>query len=283
MIVLKTKSDILQYIYTERRKNNVQVGFVPTMGALHEGHLSLIEVSKQENDLTVCSIFINPTQFNDLSDFEKYPKNFDQDIAFLDEIGCDVVFLPNASEMYSKKAMLSFNFGPLENVMEGAHREGHFNGVALVVSKLFHIVQPDRAYFGQKDLQQCAVIYQLIEDLSFNIKLVRCPIIREKNGLAMSSRNQRLTAKQKEEAKVLSETLTLTQSIIQKTNDIDQALNKAKDFLLKVPSFKLEYLEIVDASTLQPIKNYTNDQEIAVCIAGFLGEVRLIDNIVFEG
>ncbi len=283
MIVLKTRSEVLQYIHTERRKNNIQVGFVPTMGALHKGHLSLIETSTQENDLTVCSIFVNPTQFNESSDFEKYPRDFDQDITLLESVQCDVLFLPQASEMYSKKAVLSFNFGALENVMEGTHREGHFNGVALVVSKLFNIIQPNRTYFGQKDLQQCAIIHQLIEDLSFNIELIRCPIIREENGLAMSSRNRRLTTKEQEEAKVLYQALELTKSIIQETQNIDQAVTEAKQLLSRTPALQLEYLEVVDATTLQSISDKLKNVEIAICIAAFLGEVRLIDNLVFKG
>lgn len=283
MIVLTTKSEITQYIQQKRLQNKLTIGFVPTMGALHQGHLSLIQLSKAENDITICSIFVNPTQFNVVSDFEKYPRNFEKDIQLLTQNACDVLFLPTVEEIYPQKAVLTFNFGTLEQVMEGVHRPNHFNGVGLVVSKLFHIVQPTRAYFGQKDLQQCAIITQLVQDLSFPIEIKRCPIVREENGLAMSSRNQRLNNEQREQASVLFQCLNLAKSIIEDTKSIEKALEETIIQLKKYPFLKLEYLEIVDAISLQPLQKIQKGEEIAICIAVFMGEIRLIDNIVFVG
>lgn len=283
MIVLTTKSEITHYIQQKRLKNGLNIGFVPTMGALHEGHLSLIKLSKEENDRTICSIFINPTQFNQTSDFEKYPKNFTKDILLLEKSGCDILFLPSVEEMYPTKSVITFDFGLLERVMEGVHRPNHFNGVGVVVSKLFNIIQPTRAYFGQKDLQQCAIITQLINDLAFPIEIKRCPIIREENGLAMSSRNQRLSLEQKEQASFLYKSLLQTKSLLQQTKSIEQTLIEVKKQLQQSSFLKLEYLEIVDTISLQSLKKIEKGQEVAICIAVYMGEIRLIDNLIFVG
>ncbi|MFC5270867.1 pantoate--beta-alanine ligase [Adhaeribacter terreus] len=255
------------------------IGFVPTMGALHEGHLELIRASVAENDVTVCSIFVNPTQFNNAEDFRLYPRIEQEDAALLENANCTYLFLPSAAEMYPAPAKTNFNFGELETVMEGAHRPGHFNGVALIVSKLFHVVQPHKAYFGQKDLQQYAIIRQLVTDLNFNLKLVRFPIVREASGLAMSSRNRRLTPEQLQIAPQLYKTLCLAAEKLQ-NGSLSEAKSAAEAHLQNYPEVKLEYFEIADANTLQPLTELKLEQEVALCLAAFLGEVRLIDNLV---
>ncbi|MBK0403497.1 pantoate--beta-alanine ligase [Adhaeribacter sp. BT258] len=256
-----------------------RIGFVPTMGALHEGHLELIRASVAENDVTVCSIFVNPTQFNNAEDFRLYPRIEQEDAVMLENARCTYLFLPAAAEMYPAPAKVNFNFGELETVMEGAHRPGHFNGVALIVSKLFHVVQPHKAYFGQKDLQQYAIIKQLVTDLDFNLNLVRFPIVREKSGLAMSSRNRRLTPEQLEIAPELYKTLCLAEEKLQ-NGSLSEAKSAAEAYLKNYPEIKLEYFEIADANTLQPLTELKPGHEVALCLAAFLGEIRLIDNLV---
>jgi len=255
------------------------IGLVPTMGALHEGHLSLIDFSKNENDLTICSIFVNPTQFNNPNDLQNYPRRLENDLFFLEKAGCDVVFAPSDSEIYPKKPSLKIHFGQTEESMEGAFRPGHFNGVGIVVAKLFNIVQPDRAYFGQKDLQQCAVVSRLIDDLSFPVELRRCPTVRETDGLAMSSRNLLLDKQQRQIAPKLHEALQITAQSLRAEKDLEKARQKGIDFLKKDENFKIEYLEVVDSQTLSQIANFENT-DLAVCVAASLGNVRLIDNIL---
>ena len=257
------------------------IGFVPTMGALHAGHLSLISRAKETCDVVVCSIYINPTQFNNKKDLVNYPRTVDTDLELLKKANCDIVFLPNDQVMYPMPTRLTFNFGYLETMMEGKFRPGHFNGVATVVSKLFHMVNPDTAFFGQKDLQQFAVIRQMVADLSFSIKLVSCPILRENNGLAMSSRNMRLNAEQKESASILYQTLqqarkwTLQSPIAQVKQAVEDKLSKSK-------VVQLEYFEIVDSQTLEPVKDIALHKQISLCIAAYVGEVRLIDNMLLN-
>lgn len=276
MEVIKTTSEMLEYTVSQRRS----VGLVPTMGALHEGHLSLIRQSKSENVLSVCSIFVNPIQFNNPNDFAKYPNTLDNDMAMLENTGCDLVFAPSAKEMYQSLPLLKFDFGHLETVMEGAFRPGHFNGVAIVVSKLFHLTRPTVAYFGQKDLQQTLVVKRLVEDLGFPISLKICPTMREKDGLAMSSRNVRLTPALRSIAPILYQQLTLIRDGIQNRFAILDLKNKAMEVIEQLPTVKLEYLEIADAASLLPINDsYTGD--VAICIAAYFDDVRLIDNIVF--
>ena len=188
----------------------VSVGLIPTMGALHQGHISLVEASKKENSITVCSIYVNPKQFNNRTDFVKYPRTLEKDIQILGDVGCDVVFNPDDAEMYAEASQLSIDFGSLDKILEGKFRPGHFSAVAVVVSKLFNIIQPDRAYFGQKDFQQVIVISRLIEELKFDVKLVRLPIVREYDGLAMSSRNMRLNADERRQSVSLFECLKQT-------------------------------------------------------------------------
>ncbi|WP_207433769.1 pantoate--beta-alanine ligase [Sabulibacter ruber] len=280
MLQLSSLSDIRQHTEMLRQQGQ-RIGFVPTMGALHEGHLSLIRAAKSQNDVTVCSVFVNPVQFNNPEDYRLYPRLLDKDAEMLAQEGCDVLFAPVAEEMYRQKARLTFDFGELERVMEGAHRPGHFNGVATVVSKLFHLVKPHQAFFGQKDLQQFAIIQQLVLDLSFDLELICFPIIREEDGLAMSSRNRRLTPEQRSIAPKLYEALQLLRTKLQ-TSSVEEAKKETEAFLGQFPEIRLEYLEVVHAQTLQPVPEVSGGTPVALCLAAFLGEVRLIDNLLLN-
>ncbi|HTF80709.1 MAG TPA: pantoate--beta-alanine ligase [Cytophagales bacterium] len=256
-----------------------RVAFVPTMGALHEGHLHLVKEAKKDADLVVVSIFVNPLQFNNPVDLEKYPHTLDQDTQYLQSVGCDVLFVPNAQEMYPHKPSMQFNFGSLELVMEGKFRPGHFNGVAIVVSKLFHMVQPHMAYFGQKDFQQCAVIKTLIADLSFPIQMVTVPTVRTSSGLAMSSRNQRLSPEGLEKAAQIYAGLQKAKNTLVQHGTLSEASEKVVE-TVTAAGIHVEYVEIVDALTLLPPT--VDTMQLVICFAGFLEEVRLIDNIIVE-
>ena len=281
---MKQISDLkeIQHISSEARKKNLTIGFVPTMGALHEGHLQLIRAAVTANDIVICSIFVNPTQFNNQDDYNKYPRLLDADAALLAASGCHYLFVPEATAMYPQQPITQFSFSLLENVMEGAHRPGHFNGVATVVSKFFHLVQPHKAYFGQKDLQQFAIVRQFVTDLNFNLELICYPIVREADGLAMSSRNRRLTAEQRQLAPQLYKALQLAEQMTNPTNQPETVKQAALDYLKKYPEIRTEYIEVADARTLQPIKSFIPGQQVAICLAAFLGEIRLIDNIVLK-
>jgi pantoate--beta-alanine ligase len=260
---------------------SVSVGLVPTMGALHQGHLALIERAKAENDVVVSSIFVNPIQFNNAADFEKYPRLLEQDAALLTQQGCDVLFCPTEADMYPEKPALSLQFGVMETVMEGRFRPGHFSGVGLVVSKLFNVVLPEKAYFGQKDLQQLMIIQQMVKDLSFGVQIVPCPTVREADGLAMSSRNRRLTAAQRQQAPLLYQALCLMRDLLLAEVPLADALSQAEQFLHHSGAFRLEYLAVADLPSLRLLdQNPKADQAFAICIAAFMGEVRLIDNLL---
>ncbi len=256
------------------------IGLVPTMGALHEGHLSLIRASQAHNGTTVCSIFVNPAQFDNPQDLAHYPRTLEADLALLAAVGCDLVFAPTEAEIYPVPPVTKLGFGPLEQVLEGQHRTGHFAGVGLVVSKLFNLVQPDRAYFGQKDLQQCQVVQQLITDLAWGIELHRCPIVREPDGLAMSSRNRRLLPADRAVAPHLYAALRQVQSALVHLASIDQAKAGAMDYLNSFGAFNVEYLEVAETNTLQPVEILAEGREHAILVAAHLGQVRLIDNII---
>ncbi len=259
------------------RSSGKQIGFVPTMGALHAGHLALIRTAAAENDVVICSIFVNPTQFNNPEDYRLYPRLPEEDSKLLAAHNCDILFAPLATEMYAQQSKITLSFGELETVMEGKFRPGHFNGVATIVSKLFHLVKPHRAYFGQKDLQQFAIINRLVTDLSFDLKLVCHPIIREPDGLAMSSRNRRLNHQERAEAIHLY--IALQQAEISLSfKSIEQIREDVFEYLKNFKTIQPEYFEIVDADSLQPAENLKD--KLALCIAAFVGEVRLIDNIV---
>jgi pantoate--beta-alanine ligase len=269
----------LKAFLVEKRRLGQTVGFVPTMGALHEGHLSLIQASKKDNPITVSSIFVNPAQFNNPVDLEKYPRTPDTDIAMMEKVGCDALFFPDTGVMYETESTLRFDFGILERVMEGKFRPGHFSGVALVVSKLFHIVEPDYAYFGQKDWQQFAIIRQLVRELKFNVRLKSVPTLREPDGLAMSSRNMRLTTPQRKKATILYNALAHAAEMLKNGTSIADAKMSVQRTLEKDPEIKLEYIEIADSENLKLLKSVEESVAPILCIAAFVGEVRLIDNM----
>lgn len=281
MKVISTKKE-LQSEMEQIRKAGKTVGFVPTMGALHDGHLSLIHRSTAENDVTAVSIFVNPTQFNNPSDLEKYPRDLQHDLSLLEKNHCDLVFTPAVDEMYDKnetESVFEFDFGGLDKVMEGKFRPGHFNGVVQVVSKLFNLVQPDRAYFGEKDFQQLAIIRRMVELMNFNTEIVGCPIVREKDGLAMSSRNLRLDKEERQKAVEISKTLFESKKLVSNFSP-EQVQNWVIARLNSLPGLKVEYFEIVHQKTLQPIHSWS---EPAIgCVAVFCGDVRLIDNIKYN-
>lgn len=269
--------ETLKKTLTSAKQKGQTIGFVPTMGALHEGHLSLIKTAKTQNDLVICSIFVNPTQFNNPEDLAKYPRTLEADSQLLQSVACDVLFAPSASEMYPSLPRLNINFGSLETVMEGAFRPGHFNGVGIVVAKLFNIVAADDVYFGQKDFQQCMVIRQLIADLSIQTTMHICPTLREADGLAMSSRNRNLTPAHRAKAPIIYQTLLLAQKMLE-TTGIEAVKSFVSQQFEDINGVQLEYFEIANAQTLAPILEKTDD-EIALCIAVFFGKVRLIDNL----
>ncbi|SHK14950.1 pantoate--beta-alanine ligase [Hymenobacter psychrotolerans] len=267
--------------YTENcRRAGLRLGLVPTMGALHEGHLQLVRAAAQACDVVIVSIFVNPTQFNNADDFRLYPRLPQADADLLAPAGCTVLFLPSVEEMYPHAAVLRFDFGALERVMEGAHRPGHFNGVATVVSKLFHLSRPHQAYFGQKDWQQVAIVRQMVMDLGFDLELVSFPTVREADGLAMSSRNRRLPAEARAAAPRLYAALQLAAEQLTRGASAAAAQAAAAAYIGQEPAFSLEYLEIADAHTLQPIHVWVPGQAVVVCLAAQVGGVRLIDNIV---
>ena len=267
---------------TEYKKEGKTVGLVPTMGALHEGHLSLIKQSIQENDITVVSIFVNPIQFNNEEDFKKYPVTIALDLEELKRIGCDLVFMPKKEEMYPAEPSIKIQFGQLENIMEGAHRPGHFSGVAMVVLKLFHILTPSRAYFGQKDLQQYKIIEQVVRETSLVLELKMMPIIRNEGGLALSSRNQRLSEKGLMLASEINRALTIARDNIEVNRPVNDIMFKAESHLALFPQIKIEYLELVRLKDLSPVNIITEPNQLVLCFAGYIEGVRLIDNLIIE-
>ncbi|MBU6119874.1 pantoate--beta-alanine ligase [Hymenobacter siberiensis] len=270
--------------YTEQaRQAGQRVGLVPTMGALHAGHIQLVQAARAECNEVIATIFVNPTQFNNADDFRLYPRVPEADAALLAPAGCTALFVPSVEEMYPRSAVLRFDFGALEQVMEGAHRPGHFNGVATVVSKLFHLARPHRAYFGQKDWQQVAVVKQLVADLSFDLEIVACPTIREADGLAMSSRNRRLDAPARAVAPLLYQVLSAAAAQVQQGVAPAQVQADAFATLAREPGIIPEYVEIADAQTLQPLASYVPGRAVVLCLAAHLGGVRLIDNVVVGG
>lgn len=281
------ETTVLRKFVEKKRQEGARIGFVPTMGALHPGHISLISKAKEENDIVVCSIYVNPTQFNNPSDLTHYPRQVEQDISMLQSAGCNALFLPDTETMYpggaEQAALTTLSFGILEHQMEGRFRPGHFNGVGIVVSKLLHMVAPHRAYFGQKDLQQLLIIRKLVRDLSFPVEVVACPTLREGSGLAMSSRNQRLTDTEKSIAPLLHKTLSGMLSRLLSGTDVSATVTWGREQISAEPAFTLEYLEVCELNTLSSIEDGKLGQEFAICIAAHLGTVRLIDNVLWEG
>jgi len=266
----------------DKRRQGSQIGLVPTMGALHKGHFNLIELAVKKNDVVVVSIFVNPTQFNKKEDLENYPRHLDQDIEALKKMGCQAVFVPSENEMYPSNRALTFDVGYLEKIMEGKFRQGHFAGVALIVTKLFNIIAPSRAYFGQKDLQQLVLIRNLVQELNIDVEIVEVPTVREASGLAMSSRNQRLSEEDKNVAANIYKGLQTLENKIISGIDLDTAALEVKEFYKNIEGFELEYLEIVNKSDLLPEKDFNSYTKIALCVAGYISGVRLLDNLCFN-
>jgi len=281
MILFKKVQDLQRHIFSQK-ENKKRVGFVPTMGALHQGHISLISNAKSENDIVVCSIFVNPTQFNEASDLEKYPRTAAADIEKLTAAECDILFMPPVNEVYPEglDTSLELDFGELDNVMEGAFRPGHFEGMAQVVNRLLQIVLPHNLYMGQKDFQQLTIVRDMLRQLKSEVNLVMCPIIREEDGLAMSSRNVRLTTENRRLSTKLNQTLKAAKDLVGKKSPKeiqDWAIEE-----LNIPEFKPEYFEIADGVTLQPVEDFEKNEFVVACVAVWVGEVRLIDNLVLK-
>lgn len=280
MDLIKTTQGVRNKV-TALRSEGKTIGLVPTMGALHEGHLSLVKQCIADNDVCIVSIFVNPTQFNNKEDLKKYPRNLERDCEYLKSVGVGVIFAPSVDEVYPEPDTRQFDFGQLDKVMEGEHRPGHFNGVAQVVSRLFDIVKPDRAYFGEKDFQQLAIIREMVKQLKLDINIVPMPIVREVSGLALSSRNERLTATQKEVAVNISKVLAESKEWM-KTSSVEEVIKAVTTTLDSFTELKVEYYEIVDGYTLQSVADWKDSDYIVGCIAIFCGEVRLIDNIIYK-
>lgn len=277
-------SDIaeLRQIIQQFKRQEKSIGFVPTMGALHDGHLALIHASTNQNDITICSIFVNPTQFNNPVDLKNYPLETDADIAKLETAKCSVVFMPPKEKMYEKDFLLNIHIGYLEEIMEGKFRPGHFKGVGLIVTKLFNLVEPNRAYFGTKDLQQLTIIRRLTNELLFNIEIVPVSTVREEDGLAMSSRNKLLTTEERFQAIDLYEALQVAKKKLMAGESVISVQEHIQEFFKSESLIELEYFEIVRTSDLQKITKIHNVDDVSLCIAGHLGKVRLIDNILLN-
>lgn len=263
------------------RKQGKSIGLVPTMGALHEGHASLVKRAVKENDVVVVSDFVNPTQFNDKNDLLKYPRTLEADCSLLEKHGAAFVFAPSVEEIYPEPDTRQFSYAPLDTVMEGKYRPGHFNGVCQIVSKLFLVVEPDRAYFGEKDFQQLAIIREMVRKYPFNIEIVGCPIVREADGLALSSRNARLSAEQRVQALQISKTLFSSLDFA-KENNLEATKQYVENRIAESEGLRLEYFEIVDGNTLQTVSGWEDSNYIVGCITVFCGDVRLIDNIKYK-
>jgi len=282
MEIIRTVDGLKSRIAEARKGgDNVKVGLVPTMGALHAGHVSLIDRARRENDVVVVSVFVNPTQFNNPEDLRTYPRTEEADCAKLEAAGVDFAFIPSVEEIYPEPDTRQFDLGPVAEVMEGAMRPGHFNGVAQIVSRLFAMVGPDRAYFGEKDFQQIAVIRRMVELEGFDrLEIVDCPICREPDGLAMSSRNVRLTPEQRSIApaihRALKESLEYSRS-----HTVEETIKHVVDSVNSNPQMEVEYYQIVDGRTMQPIAEWSESEQPVGCITVYCGDVRLIDNIKY--
>jgi pantoate--beta-alanine ligase len=280
MKVFTIITELRKYISKSREKG-LTIGFVPTMGALHEGHLSLLKKAKTDNDICICSIFVNPIQFNNSDDLKKYPRPIENDINLLSSVDCDILFNPSEKEIYSEANKTLYDLGTLDKYMEGTFRPGHFNGVAVIVKKLFDIIEPNKAYFGEKDFQQLAVIKYLVKSKNIPVKIIGCSIIREPDGLAMSSRNSRLSREEKKIAPLIYKTLSDAKKMFKSNNNVEEIKKHVKNCINNCPLMKLEYFEIVYTETLEPVGNLDNPTPCVACIAVYLGNIRLIDNIKF--
>ena len=279
MKIVKGIKELKGYLIDSKR-NSKRIGLVPTMGALHKGHLSLVERCVRENDICVVSVFVNPTQFNDKHDLETYPRTLEADCTLLESAGCDFVFAPSVEEMYPEPDTRTFDFGTVMQVMEGAKRPGHFSGVAQVVSKLFYIVEPDNAYFGEKDFQQIAVIRAMVKQLQIPVQINACPIVREADGLALSSRNTRLTPALRQKAPLIARTLQESKALAA-TKSVREVIDYVVNTLNADPDLEVEYYEIVDGDSLVSIQDWKDTSYAVGCVTVYCGEVRLIDNIKY--
>jgi pantoate--beta-alanine ligase len=283
MVVLKTIKE-LKATLEKARLEGKKIGLVPTMGALHNGHASLVKRCVAENGVAVVSVFLNPTQFNDKSDLERYPRTLEADCQLLESIGCNIVFAPEVKEMYPEEDTRVFSYPPTDSVMEGAFRPGHFNGVCQIVSKLFYAVEPDRAYFGEKDFQQIAVIKAMVRDLKLNVEIVPCPVIREENGLAMSSRNTLLTKEEKAIAPNIAQTLFASVEYA-KTHTVAETHKWVVDTINAIDGLEVQYYSIVNGDTLEDVTSWEDYDFIVGCITVYCGAtpIRLIDHIKYKG
>jgi len=281
-LVIVEKVKDMKKLSEKYLKENKTIGFVPTMGFLHEGHLSLVRRAREENDIVVVSIFVNPTQFGPNEDYESYPRDFERDVKLLKELNVDVVFYPSVEEMYPKDFSTYVEETKLSRYLCGKSRPGHFRGVCTIVTKLFNIVRPTRAYFGQKDAQQFRVIKRMVRDLNMDVELVECPIVREHDGLAMSSRNIYLSGDERAQALALYNSLKLAENLIKSgERDAEVVKNAMKEFLFRYDKVKIDYVEIVDEETLEPVKHI--EGKVIVAIACWVGKARLIDNVIVQG
>ncbi len=278
-MIIITKIVDLQVFLSKKISQTKTIGFVPTMGALHLGHLSLIAQSKKQCNLTVCSIFVNPTQFNDATDLKKYPRMPKKDAELLKSVGCDVLFMPTVNEIYPTKDTRQFNFGYLDTLLEGANRPGHFNGVAQVVSRLFELVKPTKAFFGSKDYQQVMIVKALVKQLNLPIKIIACPILREKDGLAMSSRNMLLSPTERKAAKLIPLLMQQSKTLKKEGKTIAEIKHYIKTELTNHTIYKLNYFAICNATTLKNAKKFTTNNTYVALIACYVGNIRLIDNL----
>lgn len=280
MKIFSTIADLKAEIAAQKAAGKT-IGLVPTMGALHAGHASLVKKCAAENDIAVVSVFVNPTQFNDKNDLKNYPRTLEKDAELLQSVGCNLIFAPSEDEIYPEPDTRVFDFTPLDKVMEGKYRPGHFNGVAQIVSKLFDIVTPDRAYFGEKDFQQLAIIREMVKQLGLSLEIIACPIVREADGLALSSRNARLTDSQRKKAVTISKVLFESRNFAP-SKPIAELADWVVDNINKESELRVEYFEIVDGNTLQKVSDWNETDYIVGCVTVFCGEVRLIDNIRYK-
>ncbi|ADQ40253.1 pantoate/beta-alanine ligase [Caldicellulosiruptor acetigenus I77R1B] len=280
-MVVVQKIQEMKEIVKRLKKEGKSIGFVPTMGYLHEGHLSLVRLSKQQNDITIMSIFVNPIQFGPNEDYDRYPRDFERDKSLAEKEGVDYIFYPSVEEMYPEDFKTVVSVKKITEIMCGKSRPGHFDGVATVVLKLFNIVNPDRAYFGQKDAQQLAVIKQMVKDLNLDVEIIPCPIVREQDGLAMSSRNVYLSEEERKSATVLYRALNLAKEMIEKgEKDVSSIKRAMEEMILKEKYTKIDYIEFVNNETFEIISKV--EGKVLIALAVFVGKARLIDNIVVE-
>lgn len=276
-----TKRDELLQLVEGFKKDKKTVGLVPTMGALHKGHVSLVKQAKADSDVCVVSIFVNPNQFNNKEDLEKYPRDVNKDALLLEKEGVDIIFAPTIEEVYPEPDTRQFDFGQLDKVMEGKFRPGHFNGVAQVVSRLFDMVKPDKAYFGEKDFQQLAIIRDMVKQLAMPVQIMPMPIVREASGLALSSRNERLSEAQKEVATNIYKTLLRSKAEWKNTLSVKETVDRVIEEINAIEGLEVEYFQIVDGDSLQDINSWSDSKYVVGCVTVFCGDVRLIDNIIY--